>query len=180
MTIEETVTPRPQASRCRCRACLRWLWESCNRADVSFVGAFLSGSWQEKSTKTVRSVINPRNILDLCYAFYKRRVLERKNYEWRNIRHRERQTRIREQPVKTRHKFLPSPYSLLIIFSHYYFHALPEKTKECLFTESSKVDVERCADEEEWRRMNEILHLEPVTYLFCKDAFCTNNKAAIR
>jgi len=30
------------------------------------------------------------------------------------------------------------------------------------------------------RQGNLIPHSEPVTYLFCKDAFCTNNKIAIR
>lgn len=30
------------------------------------------------------------------------------------------------------------------------------------------------------RRKLDFPHSEPVTYLFCKDAFCTNNKAAVR
>lgn len=50
---------------------------------------------------------------------------------------------------------------------------LPSISKDML--EAKKKRVKRTR-----RRKLDFPHSEPVTYLFCKDAFCTNNKAAVR
>lgn len=60
------------------------------------------------------------------------------------------------------------------------FRTLPEKRIVTADIERYAKSKEEESKKRTRRRKLDFPHSEPVTYLFCKDAFCTNNKAAVR